>query len=132
MAADASAPPETTVTVVMPSAMPRTRPESSTSATRVSLDDHANPGWPNTWPLASVAVAERRAVSPTPSVSAAGDTLTEVTTWATVTVAAPVAEPTVAVIVADPLPVAVTSPPGFTVATDPSPLIHVIAAPAIT
>ena len=65
------------------------------------------------------------------SVSAAGCTLTALTSWATVTAAVPDADPAVAVIVAVPLPTAVTRPPASTVATDASPLNHVTATPAI-
>lgn len=52
------------------------------------------------------------------------------TTWATVTAAAPDAPPVVAVIVAVPLPAAVTSPDPFTVATASSLDPHSNSAPA--
>ena len=66
------------------------------------------------------------------SVSAAGDTSTALTTWATVTAAVPDAEPAVAVIVALPFAAAVTSPDASTAATGASLLVHATVAPVIT
>ena len=75
----------------------------------------------------------RRTVSPNATrVSAAGDTATALTTWATVTAAVPDAWPADAVIVALPFAAAVTSPDASTGATDTSLLVHATAAPAIT
>ena len=64
--------------------------------------------------------------------SAAGDTVTELTLWATDTVALPETAPAVAVIVAVPLPAAVTRPELSTVATAALPLAQVTVAPVMT
>ena len=97
----------------------------------MSLDAQSNSIPATGCPLASAASAARRSVSPVTTVSAAGVTVTALTSWATVTVALPDAEPAVAVIVAVPLPAAVTSPDALTVATAAALLDQVTAAPAI-
>ena len=125
-------PDEVAVISAWPAATPVTRPESSTVATSVSLDAHSNSASAISWPLLSTASAERCRVSPATTVSSAGDTVTELTLWATDTVAVPETDPAVAVIVAVPLPAAVASPWASTVATDGSLLDQVTAAPAIT
>ena len=125
-------PDEVAVISASPAATPVTRPKSSTRATSVSLDSHSNSAPATAWPLPSTASAERCRVSPSTSVSAAGDTLTELTLWATDTVALPDADPAVAVIVAVPLPAAVTRPEPLTAAIEAALLDQVTAAPAIT
>ena len=115
-----------------PAEIPVTRPSPSTMATSVSPDAHANTVPATGFPLASAASAMSRTVSAVRSVSVAGDTVTVLTSWATVTAAVPEAEPAVAVTIVAPLPTAVTSPAGATVATDASLLVHATAAPAIT
>ena len=80
------------VIVATPQPMPRTSPDPPTAATRVSPDDHANRAPATAWPFASVACAESLSVSPTTSVSAAGDTLTARIAWATVTATLPAAD----------------------------------------
>ena len=64
--------------------------------------------------------------------STAGETLTALTTWATVTAAVPDTEPDVAVIVALPFAVAVATPAASTLATEASLVAHAADAPAIT
>ena len=124
---------EVAVISTSPVPTPVANPASSTTATAVSLDAHENSSTPaTTWPFASVASAAKRSVSPATSVSAAGETATVLTSWATITVAVPDADPAVAVIVAVPLPAAVTSPWASTVATAALLLDQVTAAPAIT
>ena len=61
----------------------------------------------------------------------AGDTVTALNSWATVTVAVPEADPAVAVIVAVPLATAVTRPVALTVATAAALLAQLTAAPTI-
>ena len=80
------------VIVATPQPMPRTSPDPPTAATRVSPDDQANRAPATAWPFASVACAESLSVSPTTSVSAAGDTLTARIAWATVTATLPAAD----------------------------------------
>ena len=70
-------------------------------------------------------------MSPVATVTDGGDTTTESTACATVTVAVPEAEPAVAVTVAVPFAAAVTRPEAFTVATAASALAHETAAPGI-
>ncbi len=126
-------PPALAVIVAVPLPTAVTSPDPSTVATVASSDAHVNSAPATPWPFASVASAVRRTVSPqATSVSAAGDTATALTVWASVTAALPDAEPVVAVIVAVPLPAAITSPDPSTVATVASPLDHAIGAPAMT
>ena len=61
-----------------------------------------------------------------------GDTSTEATSCATVTIADPDADPADAVIVAVPLPDAVTTPAASTVATELALVVQVTATPVIT
>ena len=112
-----------------PTATPVTRPESSTRATRVSLDAQLNSAPATAWPFASVASAESRSVSASSSESAGGDTVTVPTSWATVTAAVSETVPDLAVIEVAPLVTAVTSPVASTVATWALLLVHATAAP---
>ena len=122
---------EAAVIVATPVATPRTNPEVSTTATAVSLDNHEKAASGTTCPFASLASAASRTVSPAKTVSAAGETPTDATCWATVTDALPDAEPAAAAIMAAPLPVAVTSPDASTVATDALSDRQATATPAI-
>ena len=97
----------------------------------MSLVAHENSTSATGFPFASVASAARRSVSPATSVSAAGETATSLTSWATVTVAVPDAEPAIATIAAVPLPTAVTRPVELTVPTAVASLAQVTVAPAI-
>ena len=73
----------------------------------------------------------RRALSPSEANwRLPGATVTEAATWATATVASPVAPSVVALIVAAPLPVARTSPDPFTLATAGSLEVHFRLSPA--
>ena len=126
------APDEVAVISASPAATPVASPEPSTLTTEVSLEAQSNSASATAWPLRSTASAERCRVSPSISVSAAGDTVTELTIWATDTVALPETTPAVAVMVAVPSPTAVTSPDPLTVAIEAALLDQVTAAPAIT
>ena len=108
-------------------------PDPSTVATEASPLDHAKLCTLSTaWPLASLASAARRTVSPSDArVSAAGVTTTAATCCSTVTWASPEAPPAVAVTVAVPLPTAATSPVPLTVATAASPVAQVTVTPVI-
>ena len=81
------------VIATAPSPTPRTRPDASTVATETSLDDQLNSAPATAWPLASVASAERRSVSPTDTLSMAGNTSTAATFCVTVMAALPDAVP---------------------------------------
>ncbi len=123
-----SAPPDTPAVVAVatarPGATPVTSPESSITATVVSLDAHVNTASLTARPFASVATAENRTVSPSTTGSAEPVTVTVLTVCRTVSAALPDASPAAAVIVADPLPVAVASPAPSTVPTRVSLLDH--------
>ena len=124
--ADPVAEPAAAVIVASPSHRARTSPVESTTATAVSSDAHVTVTPSTAWPFASTGSAARRSVSPRAENSrAAGDTPTELTTWATVTVALSAAEPAVAVTAASPLPTDRTKPSESTGATDASLLAHV-------
>ena len=126
-----SALPATAVIVAFPSPTPRTRPDVSTLATDSSLEDHANSAPATNCRLASNACAVIRRVSPTTTVSAEGDTVTERATCITIANALPEIAPEVAVIVAVPLPSAVTNPAESTGATCGSLLAHVTTSSGI-
>ena len=125
-------PDEVAVTATSPALVPVTRPDVSTTATDVSPDAHVNSAPATACPFASTASASNRTVSRSTTVSAAGETSTVLTVWATVTAAVPDAEPAVAVIVAAPLAAAVTSPEASTAATIVSVLVHATGSPSIT
>ena len=119
------------MTDATPSVTPRTSPDPSTVATDESLDDQVNAAPSTRCSLWSNASATSRSVSPTETVSAGGDTTTELGDWITVITASPDAAPAVAVIVVVPIPSAVTSPLALTAATAAWLLAQVTLAPAI-
>jgi len=74
------APDDVTVTSTSPAPTAVTSPVESTVAIAESPDSHANSASSTAWPFASVASADTRTVSPTRSVSTAGDTAKAETT----------------------------------------------------
>ena len=84
MRAVPDASPERAVTVARPLPTAVTRPSAPTVTTPSSPDDQANAGSATAWPFASTAAAVSRTVSPSAvSVSAAGETSTELAIWST-------------------------------------------------
>ena len=119
--------------VAVPFATAVTTPSSSTVATEASSDVHAKAALAIALPFASRASADRRSASLSAlNMPPSGDTITALTSWATVTAALPEAEPAVALIVAVPFASAVTCPEASTAATEASLLAHATGAPAIT
>ena len=124
-------PPDDAVTLATPSPTAVTSPFVSTVATASSADDHVTSVAAAAWPLASVASAMNRTVSPIAlRVSAAGDTATSDTRCSTVTIALADCSPEDAVTLAVPFPTAVTRPESSTVTTASSADDHVASAPA--
>ena len=109
-----------------PGPLPVTSPVASTVATAESLDTQEKPLSSATrCPLASAASAAKRTVSPTKTVSAAGETVTVPTAWRTVTSAVALSCWKEALTVAAPLPAEVARPPAFTVTMSVSLLVQV-------
>src|SRR6266545_4786874 len=119
--------------VTEPIASPVASPVWSTLAIAGTDEAHVNACPATERPFPSSATALNCCVSPSAlNVAVAGLTTTDVTTWLTVSVAAPETPPVVAVIVAGPFASAVTSPLGSTVAIRPSDDVQAKLCPGMT